>query len=119
MWRSPKLQWSSCSYIKYFLYCSFIGILNLNSANLLLCPCQGVRHDAGDIGVRLPGFSVARQPRRADDVRAGRVGAARSRRRLRQRQDLQELRRPEVEEQYTAHFHGVSRVCHFFFVLKM
>lgn len=70
----------------------------------------GVRHDAGDAGVRVPGLPVAGQPRRADDVRAGGLGAAGRRRRLRQRADIQELRRPPLEEQYTADLHGVPGV---------
>lgn len=76
-----------------------------------ICPHHaGVRHDAGDAGVRVPGVPVARQPRRAHDVRAGGLGAAGRRRRLRQRARLQELRRPPLEEQHPAHLHGVSGV---------
>jgi hypothetical protein len=74
------------------------------------CDVVGLRHDAGDAGVRVFGFPVAGEPRRADDVRSRGVGAPWSRRRLRQRQDLQEFRRPPLEEQHSTYLHGLPRV---------
>lgn len=46
---------------------------------------SGVWHDPSDAGVRVSRVPVAGEPRRADDVRAGGVGATRRSRRICQR----------------------------------
>lgn len=49
---------------------------------------SGIWHDSGDISVRMSRVPLAGEPRRVDDVRAGRVGATRRCRRICQREDL-------------------------------